>query len=173
MTREELKSIALGLADSHTVSRLKSCLSRFNDCSSFLTASEGDLMKAYVEARPNSGKGLGKKFWKMMDKLRAEIKERALKTKKDLEEKQRIEAEEQRIHEAEQKAREAEFFTYKQLRAITAFMELGGVDKIDLRAFRAFCESVHVSPDLTKEKLDAVGTVVDDAGAIGGKAEAA
>lgn len=173
MTREELKSIALGLADSHTVSRLKSCLSRFNDCSSFLTASEGDLMKAYAEARPKSGKGLGKKFWKLMDKLHSAVKERAFQTKKELEEKQRIEAEERKAKESEQKAREAEFFTYKQLRAITAFMELGGVDKIDLRAFRAFCESVHVAPDLTKEKPDAVGTVVDDAGVIGGKTAAA
>ena len=173
MTREELTSIARGFADTHTISRFKSCLSRFNDCSSFLTASEGDMMKAYADARPKSGKGLGRKFWQLMNKLRAEVKERAFQTKKEIEERQRIEAEKKRIQEAEQKAREAEFFTYKQLRAITAFMELGGIEKIDLRAFRAFCESVHVSPDLTKEKSDAVGTVVDDAGAIGGKAAAA
>ena len=170
MTREELTAIAKSLSDSRTVSRFKSCLKGFNDCSSFLAATEGELMKAYADARPDSSKGLGRKFWQLMNKLRAAVKERALQTKKELEERQRIEAEDKRIHEAMQKAREAEFFTYKQLRAITAFMELGGVDKIDLRAFRAFCESVHVAPDLTKETRKVVGTAIDESGAIGGNA---
>lgn len=179
MTREELVSIAKGFGDSHTVSRFKSCLKGFGDCTEFLNATEGNLMKAYAEARPNSGKGLGKKFWALMTKVRIAVKERAILAKKELEEKQRVEAAALKAKEAEQKAREAEFFTYKQLRAITAFMELGGVEKIDLRSFRAFCESVHVAPDLTKEKPPQVkvfGTGVTDvagAGVIGRNGAAA
>ena len=143
MTRNDIITIAAEHADPAIVGRVKLVLGQFKTVQEFLDAGDGALMKAYNAARPNGKRGVGKRFFKAMDAIRgAAASEKYLIPEE-------TEVSEQRIAGVQPilcPPPSPVFYTVEQLRALVAFMDLGGVSAIDLDAMRRFCEAVKCNP---------------------------
>jgi hypothetical protein len=69
MTRDDIVEIAARHADKHTVGRMKMVMDKFKTVSEFLAAGDGALMGAYNAARPGRPHGLGRQFFRAMERF--------------------------------------------------------------------------------------------------------
>lgn len=143
MTRNDIITIAAEHADPTIVGRIKLVLNQFKTVQEFLDAGDGALMKAYNEARPNGKRGVGKRFFKAMDAIRGAAASEKYLIPEDTDVAEQLPAGFQPIPCPPP---ETVFYTVEQLRALVAFMDLGGVSAINLDAMRRFCEAVKCNP---------------------------
>lgn len=127
-TKQEIIDYASRIADAKTAGRLRLVLSLFTTAEEFFSAAEskGALMAAYNKARPGGKKGVGRKFFDAIDRIKAFAKK----------------SETQVLPVApppqEQPVKPDRFYTVQQLKALVSFMGLCGVKAIDLAGVDEF-----------------------------------
>lgn len=169
MTKSELLDIAKRHSGTHTYARIKAVLAHFKTPEEFLNASHGCLMQKYNEAHPNSHYGLGDLFKKTMETVRREAElllaqEESIKREQELVALKKDEdatlpsapqSEGAKESQAEAK-QQRKFFSLKELKAVTAFMELSGIQALDLEGMMKFFDCVQFNLDCltTPEKAE-------------------
>ena len=102
--------------------RILRLMHEFQSFEEFIAASKGDLMKAERRARPLGKHGLGDRFFAELDRVKASA-----------------------CYVPPPKKPEPEppkLFTIGQLKAVTALMELCGIDRIDIGKIVEFLETM-------------------------------
>ena len=139
MTKQEIIDLASRIADAKTVGRLKLVLDHFGTAEEFFSAAEskGKLSAAYNAAKPDGRRGLGKKFFEVVDRIRLqrEVDEMKKETAGWLKTPPMTSSQPD-----EPLAKPGRFYTVQQLKALVSFMELCGVQAIDLAGVDEFCK---------------------------------
>ncbi len=136
ITRDEVHEFVESCVEKYEVSRmianrLMKIMDRFSNVTSFLEASDLQLLMTARAMGKSSKKDFGKRTYKFHSRLLAYFKEKLLEEKKDEEMKQKM-IEQQKIEEA----RKNPTFTQKQIEGIGAFMKLTGATSVDLAKIR-------------------------------------
>jgi hypothetical protein len=130
----------------HRIGRL---MDQFATPAGFLSASKGDIMRAWGRVFPGRTKGLGNKLWKVFDRVNAIYKGLDIG---DV----RVEPEK----EAEAcDAREVRMITLKELQTVVSFMDLCDIEAINLLEITGFLGAVRMrqgeKPDAPTEATNA------------------
>lgn len=125
------------------VNKMQRVMNEFASLEGFFSASKVDLMKAYNKVRPDSKAGLGDTFWMSYEKARGFF----LRGPEDFE----IDILPQPISSVPPQApvvsiADSRMFSLEELQTIVAFMDLCGVEEINLRQITEFFSAIKIKP---------------------------
>lgn len=137
ITKLDVIECASKFADARTVGRLRLVLSQFATAEDFFAAAEskGKLSAAYNAAKPSGRRGLGAKFYEAVKRIAMQREVDAMKEDTAGWIKAPPMPEPQ---PDEPPAKPGRFYSVQQLKALVSFMELCGVQAIDLAGVDEF-----------------------------------